>query len=703
MKKLFYSGIPFINYHKEFIVVITASQYSEQERIHQLTVDLNRYNDLYRRGEPSGVTDSQFDKLLRELKLLEEKHPHHIHVNSPTQRIGIEPLSGHEKAQHIVPMLSIANVYSTEELKDYLKKVESFFQERKLGFPGWTIEYKVDGCSLTLIYEQGRLVSAVTRGNGGIGEEVLALAKTIQGIPHRLSFSGRNMPQRVEIRGEVYMKNSAFRKWNERLNGKYANPRGTTAGAMRLLDPKECAKRPLSFLAHSIASPEFYPAHTKTQVEFLEEMKRTGFETSQLTLSDYAHIIMTSEEVVRFCDRAYSEEIDITAQVDYETDGLVVKLNDFALRELVGSTSTEPKWEIAFKVECYEGNTVLENVTWQVGKTGVCTPVAELAPVEIDGTTVRRSTLHNLDEIDRLNIQIGDTVLVKKAGKIIPKVVSVTWPNTQGKVIRPPRKCPACNGLLQIEREKGKAAVIRCYNPGCPAQKVDRIAFYASRESADMVGLGEHVAQMLVDSGLVTDFADLYLLTEENFMSLPHTGRKSAAKLVAAIQNRKSPPLQKFLHGLTIPYVGEGTSKRLARHFKSLENITKATEASLASVKDIGAVTAASIYKFFHSSFWESIMTKLKKAGVSPEKVEEQSQGQAPLAGKTIVVTGKLVRYTRNQIMEAIEANGGTAGSSISKNTTYLVVGEKAGSKLDKARSLGVSILTEAQFEQMIA
>jgi DNA ligase (NAD+) len=690
-------------------MIPTLIREDDIRKISELVLLLNRCNDRYRCGESSELSDAEFDKRLRELTVLEEKYPQYADDDSPTRRIGVEPAGGHVSVKHEIPMLSIENVYSSSELKEFLQKTEEALQNAEPGSKIraadrriWLVEHKVDGCALALVYDDGILVSARTRGKGDEGEEVLHLARTIQGIPYRIKFPD-GAPKRVEIRGEVYMPLSAFHAWNARMNGKYANPRNATAGALRLLDAKECAKRPLRFMAHTLAGQECYPGHVTTQQEFLADLEALGWETPGLKSGRKTTRLMTSEEVVTFCESAYQEGNEVNRDIDFDTDGLVVKLNEFAWRDTIGSTAKCPKWEIAYKVEQFDAETVLEGVQWQVGKIGMVTPVALLKPVAIAGTTVSRSTLHNLDELGRLQVQIGDTVLVRKAGKIIPKVVASVRRGRQSQPIVPPAVCPSCGSPLVTEQEDGKSTVLRCHNfSDCPGQLIGRILFYTSREAANIHGFGETLVTSLFELGLVRDFADLYALTEADLMQVPRLGNKTAARLVAAVRAAQSPELKLFLHGLTIFNVGEGTSKRLARHYKSLEKIIAATESSLAGVTDIGPVTAVSIHRFFQSPFWKTIMSKLQQAGVSPQPVQERTSSQV-LAGKTIVATGKLEHFTRAQIEQAIEENGGKAAGSVSKNTSYLVVGDKPGSKLDKARSLGVPVLTEEEFIQMIA
>ena len=674
-------------------------------RIRELTDLLNQANDKYRRGERSGLTDTQFDKLLRELKTLEDKHPDAARDNSPTCRIGIEPLSGLVRVKHTTPMLSIENVYTLDELAKFLRKADAEFMRRTHREPQWMIEYKVDGAALALVYENGELVSARTRGDGVYGDDVLVNARTISGVPLTLNIPGCRLPQRVEIRGEAYMKNSAFRNWN--ATGKYANPRNATAGALRLLDPRECAKRPLSFMAHTAADLAAFAGNATTQSTFLYLMEKAGFATPRLM-----ERWCTSAEVLEFCRTAYDEGSNVTDEVDFETDGLVIKLDDFSLREILGSTSSAPKWAIAYKVEKYEAMTVLNDVTWQMGKTGICAPVAELEPVVIAGTTVSRASLFNLDIIAELGLMIGDTVKVEKAGKIIPHIVSVESKGGNRRKIEPPKHCPSCRWELAILNGRNgevllgwevneRSTVVRCENPSCPAQLADKIVFYASRDGIDIPGIGEQLAGAMVEARLVGDIADLYALTERQLMTLPRMGHGSAAKLVQAIQSRKTPPLEKFLHGLTIPNVGEGTSKRLAKHCRSLAVVAAASESELAAIVDIGPITARSIYHYFHSNHWNTMAKKFQENGVCPADLETTTSSQA-LNGLTIVVTGTLENYDRRTIEATIEAHGGKSSSSVSGRTSYVLVGEKPGSKLAKAQALGIPILNESQFNALI-
>ena len=672
---------------------------SEQEiaRLCNLTESLQKYNDQYRRGEQPDISDTVFDSLIRELKELEQKYPAYATDGSPTKRIGVEPPSGHDRVRHDHPMLSIENVYTLDALAEYLTKIEEMFRSAGREQPHWVIEYKIDGVALALVYEKGQLVSARTRGDGEVGEDVLANARTITDIPLDLTL---NETGRVEIRGEVYMKTSAFQKFNQSSHRKYANPRNATAGAIRLLDPQKCAKRPLSFIAHSVAGTDSFPAGT--QQAFFYRMEAAGIPTSRIQKEEKADTWLTGAEVLEFCRTRYEEMYETTKRLDFETDGLVIKLDEFSDRDFVGTTSSAPRWAIALKVEKYEATTVLEDVSWQVGKSGQLTPVAHLSPVQIAGTMVARSTLHNLDEIKRMGLRIGDTVRIEKAGKIIPHVLEVVRSHPTGQEITPPASCPSCGGRIEIETPPDKSTLVRCIEPGCTSQQVARILFYASRDGVEISGLGEQIIESLVEQGHVSDVADLYTLTEQTLLGLPRMGKASASKLHQAIEATKHPSLEKFLHALSIPYTGEGTSKRLAKFCQTLEMVTSLGVSQLAQIPDIGPITAEAVYQFFHTEYWKKLMQKFNKAGVSPAEVPQEKNVSQSLAGKSIVVTGTLAHYGRREIEYEIERHGGKSSGSVSRNTAFVLVGEKPGSKLAKARELGIPLLNETEFERMI-
>ena len=650
-----------------------------EQKIDDLVTRLNEANDYYRLGKYSGMTDREFDMRLKELYELEKNHPELMRDDSPTRRIGVEPLSGLTRVKHSEPMLSIANVYTYNELEKFLDQTNATY---------YTLEHKVDGVALALIYEDGRLVQALTRGDGIFGDDVTHNAKTIQGIPHVLPLS--HPPKRLEIRGEVYMSKDAFQSWNALHNGKYANPRNATAGAIRLLESLECAKRPLRFIAHSVTGDI---KDYDSQKQFWDFVQACGFKTANY------HGVFDVASLKTFFKTQVNARIN---DLDYEVDGVVVKVNLFSERKNIGSNSVGPKWQIAYKTENYEGETVLQEVDWQVGKTGVLTPVARFAPVEIDGTMVSNATIHNLDIIRSLGLRLYDTVIVKKAGKIIPAIDSVVCHCDGEHEIVPPKTCPSCQMPVTVEREDG--TVVRCTNTLCPAQVAGRILFYTGRTAVDMTGLGESVITSLVESGKIEDFADLYGLTVSDFQEVPRVGKTSAKKYFEMVQSRKHPPLDKFLIGLAIPGAGEGTAKRLTKFCQTLSFIEELGVSQLAQIPDIGKVTAQSIVDFFASAYWEAIKLKMNLYGVSPAEMPKAEKSEfMPLASQTIVVTGTLSHYKRNEIESVIERFGGKASGSVSKKTSFVLAGADAGSKLAKANELGIPVIDEDEFVRRIA
>lgn len=680
--------------------------------INQWKADLSRWNEQYRRGLPCEVSDTEFDRKMQELKTMEGQYPELATPDSPTQRIGVEPPSGWPRRKHKSPMLSLENMFSLETLEERMYKIGKKLFPSNPNFVLWTVEYKVDGCAVELVYEHGRLASALTRGDGNYGDDILENARTVPDIPVTLSGRFAKLP-RFEVRGELYMKNSEFHAWNQSNKKKSANPRNATAGAIRLLDPKECSRRPLRFIAHSVACPETVPKDILNQQMFNSCLQRQGFATAALLMPEYRDQGLTVSETIEFCRAVYAEGSELLTRPDYEIDGLVIKLYYFIERKCIGSTSSSPRWAFALKMEKYEGETTLKNVFWQVGKTGACTPVAEYDPVQIAGTTVTYSTLSNIDIITELDLRIGDTVKVAKAGKIIPQIIGVVRRGENAQAILPPKVCPACGQSLVLEnvsesnkesgeKKKEKRTVVRCVNSDCGGILKKQLEFYASREAVDIPGLGEQLVELLVHQTGLEDIGDLYALSPATLVRLPRVGEKSARKILDAIQSRKNPPLKNFIRGLPILHVGEGTSKRLSKHFKSLDAIVGATYESLLAVEDIGETTARSIYQFFKSERWNQLMTKFKKHGVAPASETQPIASSQKLSGKTIVVTGKLELYTRSGIEAAIEQHGGRASGSVSKNTDYLIVGAKPGSKLSKANSLGVPVLSEEQFRSMI-
>jgi DNA ligase (NAD+) len=634
------------------------------------------------------ISDREYDRLLQRLQQLEAQHPELITPDSPTQRIGDQPLGELTPVEHRVPMLSIDNTYNTSELRQW-------FQRTLKGLGGepaaWVVELKVDGVAVAIEYEQGLLRRAATRGNGHVGDDVTHNVRTVRNVPLRLH--GDDVPPLLEVRGEVYMTNSDLVRLNEQQRQRglptFANTRNVTAGSIRLLDPRLCAQRRLRFFVHGLGQSR--GLRVDSHWDFLQCAARWG-----LQITPQVRRFYDPEEVIAYCDEVVEQLHDL----DFEVDGLVIKVDSFAQRERLGATTKSPRWAIAYKFEKYEATTRVRDIRVQVGKTGAITPVADLEPVEIAGTVVSRASLHNADEIRRKDVRIGDVVVVEKAGKIIPHVVRVERHLRRGTLeeFHFPTRCPECDARLV--RDEG-GVYIRCPNPQCPAQLRERLRFFASRNAMDIAGLGERLVEQLVDTGLVRTYADLYRLRVEDLEKLQRMGRKSAENLVRAIQESKQRGLARLLTALSIRHVGQRVATVLAEHFGSLDALLQADFDQLVAVPEVGPTIAHSVYEFLHSEHGRQIVQQLREVGVQMTQPRRAAAAQ-PLAGKTLVVTGTLQRYTREQIEALIEQLGGRAASSVSSKTDYVVAGEKAGSKLQKARELGVPVLSEAEFEALV-
>jgi DNA ligase (NAD+) len=658
-------------------------------RIDQLREEIRFHDRKYYVEAQPVISDLEYDRLMQELVKLEQAHPDLITPDSPTQRIGDAPVPHLQQVPHRVPMLSIENTYSLEELLDFGLKTE-----KTLGGPAeWVVELKIDGVAVSIIYEAGILARALTRGNGTVGDDITHNVRTIADIP--LKLSGDEFPPLLEIRGEIYMRNQDLVTLNERqvATGQetYRNTRNVTAGSIRLLDPRICAERSLHVFCHGTGYCEGLNA--QTHMEFLDLVSRLGLPPTPRVRS-FPSITAAAE---------YSQTlIEDLADLDFEVDGLVVKLNRFDLREQLGSRSKSPRWVAAYKWEKYEAPTRLEGIELQVGKTGAITPVAQLQPVELAGTTVSRASLHNAEEIARKDIRIGDTVIVEKAGKIIPHIVRVEKHLRQGSEAKYhfPNHCPVCEA--QLAQDEG-GVYIRCTNWKCPAQVKERIRFFASRPAMDIEGLGEKLVEQLVSAGLVRDYGDLYRLTRTQLMQLERMGEKSADKLLSAITESKSRGLERLLTALSIRHVGTTVAKILARKFRSLDRLARASAEELSQVDEIGEIIANSVHDFFRSEFGQEIVNDFRNLGIDFASANpvtpELSQ---KLAGQTIVVTGTLPTLSREEAHSLIEQHGGKAGSSVSKKTSFVLAGEAAGSKLQKAEDLGIRILDEAQFRELL-
>jgi len=655
-----------------------------------------RYHDrkYYVEAAPE-ISDTEYDRLMERLKKLEAEHPELVTPDSPTQRIGDQPVEGLEQVAHRVPMLSIDNTYSIEELQKYGDRVAKLLPGEAVE---WVVELKIDGVAVSLIYEDGLLVRGVTRGNGRVGDDVTHNVRTVKGVPLRLA--GERVPRLLEVRGEVYMTNSDLVKLNEGQQKKgeppFANTRNVTAGSIRLLDPRVCAERRLRFFCHSTGAVEGLRA--QTHMEFLEEMRGYG-----LPSTPQVECFGTFPAAVEHCEGL----IERLHELDFEIDGLVLKVNRFDQRERLGSTSKSPRWVIAYKFEKYEATTRLNAIRVQVGKTGAITPVADLEPVELAGTTVSHASLHNADEIERKDVRPGDVVVVEKAGKIIPHIVRVEK-HLRERPLRKfvfPSECPECGKKLVRDKKADKdeeGVYIRCPNLECPAQLKQRIQYFASRNAMDIEGLGDKLVDQLVGEGLVKNYGDLYRLTLDRLMRLERMGRKSSENLLEGLEASKNRGLARLLNALAIRHVGARVAAVLAERFGSIDALMAADVEQLGETNEIGPIIAQSVYDFLHSDFGTKTIKDLKGLGVKMESASPAANGPRALAGKTLVVTGTLIKYTRDEIEELITRHGGRAASSVSKNTDYVVAGEKAGSKLAKARELGVPVINEEQFEALL-
>ena len=651
-----------------------------------------RYHDrkYYVEAAPE-ITDLEYDRLINRLKELEAAHPDLLTPDSPTRRVGDAPVEGLEQVEHRVPMLSIDNTYSIEELRAYADRTQKLVPDEKLE---WVIELKIDGVAVSLLYEDGVLVRGVTRGNGRLGDDITHNVRTVAGVPLRLT--GESVPASLEIRGEIYMTNSDLVRLNEeqreRGEAPYANTRNVTAGSIRLLDPRICARRRLRFFCHGVGYSE--GLHSTNHMDFLDELQSFGLPATPMVAC-----FDSFDKAIEHCEAL----IERLHELDFEIDGLVLKVNQFAQRERMGATSKSPRWVIAYKFEKYEATTRLKEIRVQVGKTGTITPVAELEPVELAGTTVSRASLHNADEIARKDVREGDVVVVEKAGKIIPHIVRVEKHERKGDVAEYvfPTECPEC-GTAAVKDEGG--VYIRCPNLECPAQVKERIRYFASRNAMDIEGLGDKLVEQLVSSGLVKSYGDLYRLTAEQLLTLERMGKKSSENLLAGIEASKDRGLARLLNALSIRHVGTTVARVLAESFGTIGALREASVEQLSEINEIGPIIAESVHEFLDSEFGMASVDDLAALGVTMEAPQRDEEERSEiLAGKTLVVTGTLVKYTRDEIKELIVQHGGRAASSVSSKTDYLVAGEKAGSKLTKAESLGVAVLTEEEFEALIS
>lgn len=663
------------------------------ERINELR-KLIKYHDYryYVLNQPE-ISDYEYDMLYKELKELEEKYPEFITPDSPTQRVSGEVVKEFKPVKHTFPMLSLDNTYSEQEIYDWAERISKYVPLKKLEF---IVEPKLDGLSCTVHYVNGILTTAATRGDGETGEDVTLNVKTIRSLPLSLEpLKGKSIPKFFEVRGEVVMLKKDFEKLNKELQQKgqptFANPRNAASGSLRQKDPKITAQRPLKFYVHSYGKIEG-EVKVETDEEFLELCKNYN-----LPVIQHYKVCKTIDEVVKYC-LFWQQKRD---ELEYDIDGMVIKVNQLRYREEIGSTLKAPRWAIAYKFPARQATTVLKNVIMQVGRTGVITPVAELEPVECGGVIISRATLHNFDEIKRLGVKIGDTVIVERAGEVIPKIVKVVESKRTGKEkpIEIPKKCPECGST--VVKEEGEVAY-RCPNSSCPAQVINSIIHFAKREAMDIEGLGESVAEALVERKLVKKLSDIYFLTKQQLLTLPLFKEKKATNLLNAIERSKQKPLSKLLYGLGIRHVGEKAAEVLAEKYGSMDKLMRASEVELRNIPEIGPVMARSIKDFFSNKYTIELIEELKKAGVNMIQPKVEKKGPQVFAGMTVVFTGELESMTRSQAEELVKRYGGNTSSSVSRSTSLVVVGKNPGSKYDKAKQLGIKIIYEDEFLKML-
>ena len=654
-----------------------------QKEILKLRREIEHHNKLYYVMDAPVISDYDYDMLMNRLKALEAEHPELVTPDSPTQRVGGTALSQFEPVQHQVPLESLTDVFSYEELFAYGDRMDTLVSEAH----DYVVEPKIDGLSMSLEYENGVFIRGATRGDGVTGENVTENLRTVRSLPLRIE----NAPERLIVRGEVYMSKAVFEELNAQreISGEQllANPRNAAAGSMRQLDPKVAAARKLDIICFNMqySSEGEYTTHAQT----LDAMRDMGFPVVSYTRFDN----------IRDCVRQIEWLGEHREELPFDMDGAVIKINSLAQRQALGSTAKAPRWAVAFKYPPEKKESRVLDIVVQVGRTGVLTPKVIVEPIRLAGTTVSAATLHNQDNIDRLDLRIGDTVLLQKAGEIIPEVLSVNKEKRpEGTVpFMLPQFCPEC-GSPVVRDEDG--AALRCTSPECPAQRLRNVAHFASREAMDMEGLGISVCESLINSGLVKDAADLFYLEPQSIAELDRMGKKSAENLIAAIEKSKEAGLSRLLCGFGIRQVGQKAAKVLASYYPDLDSLMEATEEELTRVPDIGGITAAFIRNWFDNPQSQDLIERLRKAGVDFKSHEEKKDDR--FAGMTFVLTGALSKFTRDEASAIIESYGGKASGSVSKKTSYVVAGENAGSKLTKAQSLGIPVLSEEEFAAMI-
>ena len=673
-----------------------ATEKDVEKKIEALREKIRHHEYLYYVLDQPEISDSEFDKLMRQLKDLEAEHPELLTADSPTQRVGGKPREGFVKVRHSSPMLSLDNTYNEDELRDWERRVHGLSGRKDVDY---VCELKLDGMSLALTYEDGKLMRGITRGDGTVGEDVTLNIRTVRSVPLSISkerLKKAGIPANFEVRGELLMPTAAFKKVNEERERKglatFANPRNFTAGTVRQLDANITAERRMDYFPYILLENgrTYFDRHWKT----LDALQAAGFKVNQ-----NRKLVHNIDEAWTFI-RQWEEKRE---SLPYEIDGIVLKVDRTALQDELGFTGKAPRWAIAYKYAARAGITKLEDIRVQVGRTGKLTPVAMLAPVLIGGTTVRNATLHNMDEIERLGVKIGDWVQVERGGDVIPKIAKVIddseHPRPRDlKDFEMPKKCPVCG--TDVVRTEGEVDY-RCVNANCPAKLRETILHFASRGIMNIDGMGDALVNQLTERGLVKNVADIYKLTKADLLSLERMGDKSAQNILDEIENSKKLPLERVIYGLGIRMVGERTAQFLAEHFGSMEALENAGVEELQNVNEVGPRIAESIVEFFGIAANRKLVERLREAGLTLTGQKKQRGSQ--LAGKTFVLTGTLAHFTRDEAKKLIEDAGGKVTGSVSKKTDYVVAGADAGSKLDKAKELGVPVIDEKEMEKIVA
>jgi len=656
-----------------------------EQKIEKLRKDITHHEKRYYVDNNPQISDFEFDMLVKKLEELEKQFPELVTPESPTQRVGEQPVSGFASVEHSTPMLSLDNCYSFEELKEFEERIKKIIPDEKIEY---VAELKIDGLGISVIYREGNFARAVTRGDGFRGDDVTLNVKTIRSLPLSIRET-----REIEVRGEAFLPFQSFNKINQDRSQKgeplFANPRNAAAGSLRLLDSKEVASRHLDIFLYSIFTEGI---EQKSQWKSLQKLKELGFK-----INPHSRCCSSLEEVLSFW-KEWSEKRD---SMDYDVDGVVVKVDSTRQQNSLGRTAKFPRWSISFKFPARQATTQIKDIKIQVGRTGALTPVAVLDPVKLSGITISRSTLHNEDEIQRKDIRTGDYVLIERSGDVIPKVVSVMKERRTGKEIPFvfPLECPICK--TSVFRPEGEA-ISRCVNPSCPAKLRESLLHFASRRAMNIEGLGEALVDQLVDKNLVKTLPDLYSLRLEELETLERMGSKSSQNLLDEIEESKKADLPRLIFALGIRYVGERTAQALASHFKDLTILSNATLEELVQVEDVGPKVAESVVFFFKQPENVELLNRLKEAGLRFSYTKKGKPGELPLAGQTFVLTGKLSELTREEATEAIENLGGSVTSSVSRKTTYVVMGESPGSKLEKAQRLGIPTLGEKEFSKLV-